>query len=137
MSRATWPLHHNRPNIELVLTQSQNSIAVNRRLLADTGAGRANAGFELLLKEQDCLICGGIPKGDVVLGGAYSGKFPVYSLRVVITTLGFDEAVPTVGVSSVPLGFDGIACFRFLNRFTYGNFADQGMFGLESTACAP
>jgi hypothetical protein len=27
--------------------------------------------------------------------------------------------------------FDGIACFRFLNRFTYGNFGDPGQFGLE------
>ena len=36
-----------------------------------------------------------------------------------------------VGVPSVPPGFDGIACFPFLNRFTYGNFGDSGQFGLE------
>jgi hypothetical protein len=27
--------------------------------------------------------------------------------------------------------FDGLACFRFLNRFGYGNFRDPGVFGLE------
>jgi hypothetical protein len=26
---------------------------------------------------------------------------------------------------------EGIACFRFLNRFTYGNFAGADQFGLE------
>jgi hypothetical protein len=31
----------------------------------------------------------------------------------------------------VPRPFDGIACFRFLNRFTYGNFGDPNQFGLE------
>jgi hypothetical protein len=36
-----------------------------------------------------------------------------------------------VGVRSVPAGFDGIACFAFLDRFTYGNFGDPGQFGLE------
>ena len=30
-----------------------------------------------------------------------------------------------------PAGFDGIACFGFLNLFTYGNFGDPALFGLE------
>jgi hypothetical protein len=34
-------------------------------------------------------------------------------------------------VPAYPVGFGGIACFRFLNRFTYGNFGDPNQFGLE------
>jgi hypothetical protein len=36
-----------------------------------------------------------------------------------------------VGVPAVPPGFDGLVCFSFLNRFTYGNFGDPSQFGLE------
>jgi hypothetical protein len=43
----------------------------------------------------------------------------------------FDDSVPVVGVSSVPRGFDGIACFKFLRRFSYGNFGNPDGFGLE------
>lgn len=102
-----------------------------RNLLADTGAGTRRARFELLLDEQDCLHCGGLPAHPVVLGGAYSGSFPVYLIRVQVPALAFDRDVPVVGISQCPAGFDGIACFRFLNRFTYGNFGDAGEFGLE------
>jgi hypothetical protein len=69
--------------------------------------------------------------GQVHLGGAYSGWFNVHSIEVRIPRLKFAEAVPVVGVPQVPEGFDGIACFRFLNRFHYGNFGDQDRFGLE------
>jgi hypothetical protein len=99
--------------------------------LADTGAGNARAGFELLLEEQDCLAAGGVPSQTVVLGGAYAGPHPVYLLRVQIPDLGFDHHLPAVGVPAAPAGFDGIACFRFLNRFEYGNFGDAGQFGLD------
>jgi hypothetical protein len=34
-------------------------------------------------------------------------------------------------IPNPPTGFDGIACFRFLNRFTYGNFGAATHFGLE------
>jgi hypothetical protein len=68
--------------------------------------------------------------GQVQLGRAYSGWFNVYSLDVRIPRLGFAEAVAVVGVPHVPDGFDGIACFKFLNRFHYGNFGDAGTFGL-------
>jgi hypothetical protein len=54
----------------------------------------------------------------------------VYSIDVRISRLGFAEAVPVVGVPRVPDGFDGIACFKFLNRFHYGNFGDADHFGL-------
>jgi hypothetical protein len=37
-----------------------------------------------------------------------------------------------VGVPNAPKGLDGIAGFRFLNRFTYGNFGNALEFGLET-----
>ena len=99
--------------------------------LADTGAGTAKAAFELLLDEHDCLLCGGKAAQTVGLGGAYAGSFPRYVIRVEIPKLNFDARVFAVGVPIVPTGLDGIACFRFVNRFTYGNFGDPAAFGLE------
>jgi hypothetical protein len=90
------------------------------------------AGFELIVHEDDCLRCGGIPLEPITLGGAYVGTFPVYLLMVQIPTLGFAQNVWAVGVPSARAADDGIACFRFLNRFQYGNFGDPGVFGLES-----
>lgn len=43
----------------------------------------------------------------------------------------FIDSVPVVGVPQVPWSFDGIACFRFLNRFHYGNFGDPNVSELE------
>jgi hypothetical protein len=45
--------------------------------------------------------------------------------------LNFDEPIPVVGVAQLPQGFDGIACFKFLNKFRYGNFGDPCCFGLD------
>jgi hypothetical protein len=132
MPRVQWPLLRRQPRIEVTLTLAVGGQPVVRRLLADTAAGTARASFELVLDEQDCLLCGGIPLQPVVLGGAYSGTFPVYLLRVEVPGLGFDQLLPAVGIGRSPQGFDGLACFRFLNRFTYGNFGDPTAFGLES-----
>ncbi len=52
--------------------------------------------------------------------------------RVQVPSLSFDHKVRVVGVPTVPAGFAGIACFSFLNRFTYGNFGDPARFGLET-----
>jgi hypothetical protein len=87
--------------------------------------------FELILEEDDCLLCGANPLQPIMLGGAYAGSFPTYGISVRLPTLGFDQNLRAVGVSSVPVGFDGIACFAFLDRFTYGNFGDPSQFGLE------
>jgi hypothetical protein len=73
----------------------------------------------------------GNPLHPVSLAGAYAGSFPTYGISVRLPVLGFDGNIRAVGVASVPAGFDGIACFRFLNRMTYGNFGDRGQFGLE------
>jgi hypothetical protein len=100
-------------------------------LLADSGAGSRTAGMSLILDEDDCVLCGGKPDRPIRLRGAYSGTFPTYELRVQIPALGFDQRLLTVGVPSVLAGFDGIACFSLLDRFTYGNFGDPDQFRLE------
>jgi hypothetical protein len=117
--------------VEVVLTVSPGGQPHRRTLLADTGAGSETAAFELVLDEHDCLLCGGFQYLAVTLGGAYVGSFPLYDLAVRIPALGFDQPVHAVGVPSVPVGFDGIACFGILNRFYYGNFGDRSQFGLE------
>ena len=130
MPRALWPHVNGRPvvSINLILSSGQG---ISRVLLADTGAGRSHVGFDLLLQENDCLACGGIPAQSVVLSGAYAGTFRVFVIRVTIPTLSYDHFLRAVAVHHVPPGMDGIAGFRFLNRFTYGNFGDLRQFGLE------
>lgn len=132
MPRVLWPLLHYRPIVEVVLSVTSGGQPLVRQLIADTGAGTAQAGFELLLQENDCLVCGGIPSHSVTLGGAYSGSFPVYVVRTQIPTLSFDHHLRAVAVPACPVGFDGIAGLRFLNRFAYGNFGDPTRFGLET-----
>lgn len=132
MPRILWPLLHHRPIIEVVLSPKSGGQSQVRQIIADTGAGRARAGFELLLQETDCLLCGGIPSYPVTLGGAYAGSFPVYVVRIEIPALNFDRYLRVAGVPACPEGFDGIACFRLLNRFNFGNFGDPSGFGLET-----
>jgi hypothetical protein len=132
MARVLWPLLLHRPIVDVVLTLASGSQPLVRHLIADTGAATAQAGFELLLQENDCLTCGGIASHPVALGGAYTGSFPVYVIRVQISTLSFDRQVRAAAMPACPVGFDGIACFRFLNRLSYGNFADPNGFGPES-----
>ncbi len=55
----------------------------------------------------------------------------MYHVRVRIPPLGFDGTLPVVGVPTNPRGFGGIAGFRFINRFGYGNFGNPTEFGLE------
>lgn len=132
MALARWLLAHDRPVIEIMLQFAQGGQKVVRTLLADTGAGEKNAPFEILLDENDCLLCGGKPLRTTSLRGAYSGSFPVYLIPVEIPLLNFQERLPAIGVSTLPPGLDGIACFRFLNRFTYGNFANPSVLGLQT-----
>ena len=132
MASARWPLRHGRPVIEVVLTLIQGNQKVPRTLLADTGAGAAHDPFAIVLDEIDCLMCGSMPFKMVTLGGSIAGVFPVYVFPVEIPSLQFKDDLFVVGVAKTPDGFDGIACFRFLNRFAYGNFGDPLAFALES-----
>lgn len=132
MARAQWPLRGNRPVIEIVLTFAQGGQKVKRMLLADTGAGNTQSRFEILLDENDCLLCGGNPSHLLSLAGAYTGTYPLYVIRVEIPLLGFDDDLPAIGLPTPPSGLDGLAGFRFINRFTYGNFGNPLAFGLET-----
>jgi hypothetical protein len=132
MPRAQWQLKKGRPVIEVVLTMALSGQKVVRTLLADTGAGNAHAHFELLLDENDCLLVGAWASNMLTLGGAYAGAYPVYLVPIEIPLLGFSGDLRTVGVPMPPKGLDGIAGFRFLNRFTYSNFGNPLEFGLET-----
>lgn len=131
MARAQWSLTHNRPVIEITLSLALGGAKVSRTLLADTGAGNTLSSFELILDENDCLLCAGKASHMIALGGAYAGLYPLYVVRVEIPLLGFTRNASAVGVPNPPASLDGIACFRFLNRFSYGNFGNAGEFGLE------
>ena len=131
MPPVQWPLRNRRPAVELMLPHVKGRR--RRRLLADTGAGSNDSSFELLLSEADCQrSADNTLLGQVQLGRAYSGWFNVYLIEVRIPRLDFAAAVPVAGVPQGPDGFDGIACFKFLNRFQYGNFGDPDRFGLGS-----
>ena len=117
--------------VQVVLALGVGGGDLPRRLVADTGAGSSRDVFELILDEDDCLQCGGIPIHEVRLSGAYRGVCPVYLIDVQIPTLAFDDSVPVVGVSSLPRRFEGIACFKFLRRFSYGNFGNPDRFVLD------
>ena len=68
----------------------------------------------------------------VSVSGAFSGNHPAFDMNLEIPALGYSGQVVAVGVPYLPPDSDGIACFRFLNRFTYGNFGDKNAFGLET-----
>lgn len=128
MPRVTWPLTNGRPGIGVVLTLDDGT-EVDAELLADSGGGSIHSSFDLILPEADCLLCGGTASSTVTLEGAYKGTFPRYMLHIQIPALGFNRRL-YFGVPSVE-DFAGLACFRFLNRFGYGNFGDAARFGLE------
>jgi len=132
MPRLQWPLIRGRPAVQVMLTLAQGGQLLTRHLLADTGAGSRRAVVDLLLDEHDCLLCGGSAHQPITLGGAYIGSFPTYVVRVQLPTFGFDRRLRVVTVPHLPAGFDGVACFGFLNRFAYGNFGDPEQFGLET-----
>lgn len=131
MALAQWPLRHGRPIVEITLSLSQDGQQVVRALLADTGAGATHDPFDLVLDEIDCLMCGGRPAMMVPLAGSFAGIHPVYVVPIAIPILNLKQNLFAVGVANPPAGFDGIACFRFLNRFTYGNFGKPSEFALE------
>lgn len=130
MPRVTWPLLGGRPSIQIVLMLAGDQ-PLEFDLIADTGAGTVSSRFEFILQDSDCQRCGTPPGLSIPLGGAFSGHFPLYRLRIQIPALGIDQDFPVVGVPTVPRGFGGIAAFRFLNRLDFGNFGNPAQFGLE------
>jgi hypothetical protein len=130
--QATWPLTSERPAIRISLIAADSRQPQARTLLADTGAGPRDAPFELLLDEEGCLMFAEATGPFVGLSGAYSGAYRTYVLRVTIPELRFLGLVTVVGIGTPPAGFAGIAGFRFLNRFSYGNFGNPNVFGLEN-----
>lgn len=86
-----------------------------------------------MLSESDCKLQGSLKVDQVGLGGAILGIFPVYLLEVEIPALSFIGRVTVAAVprERLPESLDGIAAFRFLNSFTYGNFGKTTEFGLE------
>ena len=131
MPRVTWPLLNDRPAIRVEVMFGVQATTID--LHADTGAGAASSAFDLLLLESDCWLCGRPTGSFVELTGAYaSGVFYyLFRVRVQIPALAFDDELDAIGVPVVPEGFRGVAGFRFLNRFDYGNFGNPALFGLE------
>ena len=131
MPRAVWSHFNDRPRIQIEFQLAANGQKVVCDLIADSGAGNKRSTIDLILDEHDCILYGGVASTSALLGGAFTGTFPVYNIRVQVPPLGFNQLLRVVGVPAVPAGFDGIASFRFLNRFTYGNFGDPDQFGVE------
>src|SRR5262245_4999083 len=102
MPRAQWRLDRGRPSIQVVLTESPSGQAITRTLLADTGAGSRRGVFELILDEDDCLICNGTLDQPVAVSGAFVGLFLTHVLDVRIPALSFDRRIRVVGVPTVP-----------------------------------
>ncbi len=134
MPRVIYQLRNERPVVEVHLRDPLTGSTVPRTLLADTGAGRRTSRFELVLSDLDCQRFGGLPFGTVGLGGALSGRLPIYLVWVEIPALAVVRRVRAVAApaAQLPPNLDGIAAFRFLNSFTYGNFGDANQFGLET-----
>ena len=99
MPRATSPLQLGRPMVEIELCLPTGGTS-KRNLLADTGAGSCLSAFQLIRHDTDCQLCGGNPGQPVVLGGAYEGSFPVYTVRIEVPVLNFNQYVSAVAVPS-------------------------------------
>ncbi len=132
MPRATWLLYNDLPVVEIQL-QDNFGFMHKRILLADTGAGPRHAPFQLVLSEADCKLQNSLRVDQVAIGGAIIGSFAVYRLEIGIPNLNLTcrVSVAAVPAGALPEGLQGIAAFRFLNSFTYGNFGNENEFGLE------
>jgi len=134
MPHVCWALQRGRPIIRITLAMPGTTQTAIRTLVADTGGGSLNAPFEIVLSEVDCRQFQKRLAGMAKLGGAFSGGFLTYLVWVEIPGLYFAQYVAAVAIpaAQLPQGFDGIAAFRFLNSFNYGNFGDPDQFCLET-----
>jgi len=131
--RQTWLLQNDLPVIEVLLLEPFTGSWESRILLADTGAGPRFSLFEIVLSHADIARFGQQELGEVSVSGALQGRMTVFSLQLQIPRLGVDLSVDALSAPSSSLigGLDGIAAFRFLNSFSYGNFGSPHEFGLE------
>lgn len=134
MPQVCWSLQGGRPIIRITLVVRGTTQTAIRTLLADTGGGRLNAPFEIVLSENDCRQFSIGPVRAATMSGAFSGRFPLYLVWIEIPGLQFAQHVAAVAIptAQLPRGFDGIAAFRFLNSFNYGNFSNPDQFCLET-----
>lgn len=88
------------------------------------------------MSESDARRFGRRIIGSSAVGGAILGQFPIWSVEIEIAALRLRRQVSALCVPglSLPHKAEGIAAFRFLNAFCYGNFGDASVFGLEALA---
>jgi hypothetical protein len=133
MCRVCWPLVNERPVIQVTFLGTEDGQEYIRTLLADTGGGRRNSHWDVILSVNDCRLFGLDQAGMAHLVGAYTGDFPMVSVQAALPALPVIRELVAVAVPSdqVRPGTDGLAGFRFLSAFHYGNFGDPEQFGLE------
>ena len=134
MPRASWPLINGQPVIEIEFEDKFNGSIITRTLLVDTGGGSALVPVDLVLSVADVTRCRSRLQSYVGSGGAIEGSFEVRSVGISIPKLNLVRRinVMVVPAETLPDGLGGIACFRFLNSFTYGNGGNPAEFVLES-----
>lgn len=134
MPRACWQIQHGRPVIEVTFYPPGHGQEVSRVLLADTGGGTLYSAWDLILTEGDCQLLNHGDVSPITLSGAFAGTFSTFYVHAAIPALGTSHTLVAVAVPAgrFSLGIDGIAGFRFLNTFHYGNFGDGTQFCLET-----
>ena len=135
MPRKSWLLHHGRPAIEIYLTDPFTGFSEQRILLADTGAGARFSPVEIILSQADVARFGvESDVGRVGMSGAIEGEFSIHAVDIEIPALKIARPFDVAGVSPAVFfpGFEGVACFRFLNTLNYGNGGNPAEFALET-----
>ncbi len=133
MPRQTWLHHRDVPIIEVQLLEPFTGLWMSRKLLADTGAGPRFSPFEIVLSHADIARFSIEESGSVGVSGALQGQLQIHKIQLQIPALNVNRFVGALSApaSSLLMGLDGIAAFRFLNLFSFGNFGNPGEFGLE------
>jgi hypothetical protein len=70
MPEMCWQLIRGRPRVQIMLTLAPGAPPLTRNLLAHTRVGSRHAQIDLVLDENDCLLCGTSLGQAITLGGA-------------------------------------------------------------------
>ena len=134
MPRQSRLLVNDCPAVETELREPYSGFTATRTLLADTGARRRFGPADLILWPADTARFGISEVASAGVSGALQGQFRVFLVEIEMPALRLVRSVRALSVPSSHFfpGFDGFACFRFLNTFTYGNFGNPAEFGLET-----